>query len=373
MAKRDYYDVLGVARNAGEDEIKKAYRKMAIKYHPDKNPGDKEAEEKFKEAAEAYDVLSNGDKKAKYDRFGHQAAGANGGGYGGGGFSMDDIFSQFGDVFGDGHPFESFFGGQRGGQQRKTKGSNIRIKLKLTLSEMKNGVEKKVKYRRQIEAKGVTYGACATCRGAGTVTQIRNTFLGQMQSSTTCPTCHGLGRIIKTKPKESDEYGLVYEEVETSIKIPGGVADGMQLSVNGKGNAGPGAGIFGDLIVVIEEIEHAEIKRDENNNAVFQLFLSFPEAALGCSAEVPTLDGNVKIKIDAGTQPGKILRLRGKGFPSLEGYGTGDQLVYINVYIPEKLSSEEKEMLHKLNESKHFKPKDDTQHKGFFGKLKDLF
>jgi len=369
MSKRDYYDILGVSKSATADEIKKAYRKLAIKYHPDKNPGDKEAEENFKEAAEAYDVLGNEEKRRKYDQFGH--AGMGNGGFGGGGFSMDDIFSQFGDVFGDDSVFGSFFGGGGGrGGSRRTVGSNIRIKLKLTLSEMRNGVEKKVKYRRMVQAEGVSYASCKHCGGSGVVKKVTNTFLGQMATQSACPVCQGLGKIIESKPKDANEQGLISQEFETSIKIPGGVADGMQLSVNGKGNQGPAGGAAGDLIVLIEEVQHEELQRD-NNNVIYHLWLSFPEAAMGASVEVPTLDGKAKIKVDAGTQPGKVLRLKGKGFPDLNGYGTGDQLIVVNVFVPSKLSSEEKDILLKLQDSKNFKP--DEKEKSFFDKMKDMF
>jgi molecular chaperone DnaJ len=373
MSKRDFYDVLGVSRNAGADEIKKAYRKLAIKYHPDKNPGDKEAEEKFKEAAEAYDVLSTPEKKQRYDQFGHAGMGGAAG-FQGGGFSMDDIFSQFGDIFGDDNFFGSFFGGGGGGRggSRRQVGSNIRIKLRLSLAEMRSGVEKKVKYRRLVDAQGVQYSDCRNCGGSGTMRRVTNTFLGQMATTTTCNVCGGMGRVITSKPKEANEFGQIAEEFETTIKIPGGVAEGMQLSVNGKGNYGPGGGAAGDLVVLVEGIEHEELTRD-GNNVIYQLWLSFPEAALGANVEVPTIEGRAKIKIDHGTQPGKVLRLKGKGFPDLNGYGTGDQLIVVNVYVPGKLSSEEKEILLKLQESKHFKPDDKNHEGGFFDKMKDFF
>ncbi len=369
MSKRDFYDILGVSKSASADEIKKAYRKLAIKYHPDKNPGDKEAEENFKEAAEAYDVLSNPEKKQRYDQFGHAGMGG-GGGYGGGGFSMDDIFSQFGDIFGDGDVFGSFFGGGGRGGSRRSVGSNIRIKLKLTLSEMKSGVEKKVKYRRMVEAEGVKYGTCKQCNGQGSVRRVTNTFLGQMATSSPCPVCNGLGKMVESKPKDANDQGLISQEVETSIKIPGGVAEGMQLSMNGKGNAGPGGGASGDLIVLIEGIEHEDLTRD-GNNVLYNLWMSFPQAALGDSVEVPTLDGKVRIKIDAGTQAGKVLRLKGKGFPEINGYGTGDQLVVVNVYVPTKLNSEEKATMEKLLDAENFKPND--KEKSFFDKMRDFF
>jgi molecular chaperone DnaJ len=371
MSKRDYYDILGVNRNASADEIKKAYRKLAIKFHPDKNPGDKEAEENFKEAAEAYDVLSNAEKKQRYDQYGH--AGVGGAGGQGGGFSMDDIFSQFGDIFGENDFFGSFFGGQGGGGRRGPRyqqGSNIRIRIKLTLSEMRHGVEKKVKYRRMVEAAGVQYSDCKNCGGSGSVRRVTNTFLGQMATSSACPVCSGMGRTITNKPREANEQGLVGQEFETSIKIPGGVAEGMQLSVNGQGNSGPGGGPSGDLIVVIEQIEHEELQRD-GNNVIYTLWLSFPEAAMGASVEVPTLDGTAKIKVDSGTQSGKILRLKGKGFPDINGYGTGDQLIHIQVYVPTRISAEEKELLLKLQDSKNFKPEE--KDKSFFDRMKDMF
>ncbi len=372
MSKRDYYDVLGVSKNATEEELKKAYRKLAIKYHPDKNPGDKEAEEKFKEAAEAYDVLSNKEKKARYDQFGHAGAGGFGGG--GGGFSMEDIFSQFGDVFGDNDFFGSFFGGGGGGRGGRTgrarAGNSIRIRLKLTLAEMKNGVEKKVKYRRFVEAKDVKYSECKMCNGTGAIRRVQNTFLGQMATQSACNVCGGMGRVISSKPREANEQGLIAEDFETTVKIPGGVADGMQLSINGLGSYGPAGGHPGDLIVLIEEVEHEDLHR-EGNNVIYQLWLSFPEAALGAEVEVPTLDGRAKLKIAAGTQPGKILRLKGKGFPDLNRYGQGDQLIQVQVFVPTKLSSEEKELLEKMQESKNFVPT--SKDKSVFEKMRDFF
>jgi molecular chaperone DnaJ len=369
MSKRDYYDILGVSRSASAEEIKKAYRKLAIKYHPDKNQGDKESEEMFKEAAEAYDVLSNPEKKQRYDQFGHAGMGAGSGG-GAHGFSMEDIFSQFGDVFGgDDGVFGSFFGGG-GGRSRRSTGSNIRIKIKLTLPEMKTGVEKTVKYRRMVQAEGVKYATCKQCNGSGSVRRVQNTFLGQMATNSPCPVCSGMGKMIESKPKEANEQGLISQEIETSIRIPGGVAEGMQLSMSGKGNYGPGGGSAGDLIVLVEGIAHEELTR-EDNNVIYHLWLSFTQATLGDSVEVPTLDGKVRIKIDAGTQPGKMLRLKGKGFPDLNGYGTGDQLVILNVYVPTKVNSEEKALLEKLAESENFKPS--SKEKSFFDKLKDLF
>ena len=375
MAKRDYYEILEVTKSASTDEIKKAYRKMAIKYHPDKNPNNKEAEEKFKEAAEAYEILSDAQKKQRYDQYGHAGVGgASGGGYGGG-MNMDDIFSQFGDIFGGGGGFSDFFGGSQGGRGGRTRanvGSNIRIKLKLNFSDIKNGVEKKIKYKKQVLAKGVTFKDCATCRGTGQVARVTNTFLGQMQTVSACPTCGGSGKIMNHRPAGANDQGLVYEEIETTIKIPAGVQEGMQLSINGKGNAAPGGGIDGDLLILIEEDHHAELIRQEQH-VIYNLVISVTDAILGTSVEVPTIDGKAKITIEPGTQSGKVLRLRGKGFPEVNGYHTGDQLIQIHIWIPKKVSSEETEMLKKLNESDHFSPKHAKKDKGFFDKMKDWF
>lgn len=375
MAKRDYYEILEVTKSASTDEIKKAYRKMAIKYHPDKNPNNKEAEEKFKEAAEAYEVLSDSQKKQRYDQYGHAGVGgASGGGYGGG-MNMDDIFSQFGDIFGGGGGFSDFFGGSQGGRGGRTRanvGSNIRIKLKLNFSDIKNGVEKKIKYKKQVLAKGVTFKDCSTCRGTGQVARVTNTFLGQMQTVSACPTCGGSGKIMNHRPAGANDQGLVYEEIETTIKIPAGVQEGMQLSINGKGNAAPGGGIDGDLLILIEEEHHAELIR-QDQHVIYNLVISVSDAILGTSVEVPTIDGKAKITIEPGTQSGKVLRLRGKGFPEVNGYHTGDQLIQIHIWIPKKVSSEETELLKKLNESDHFSPKHAKKDKGFFDKMKDWF
>jgi molecular chaperone DnaJ len=347
MAKRDYYEVLGLSKGASEADIKKAYRQMAIKFHPDKNPGDAKAEEKFKEAAEAYEILSDGNKKARYDQYGHAGTGSQGG-YGGGGMNMDDIFSQFGDVFGnDGSPFESFFGGGGGrsrGGQRGVRGSNIRLKVKLTLQEIATGVEKKLKFGRLVMAEGLSFETCGTCKGSGQVRRVTNTFLGQMATTSACPTCHGTGRIMGKRPAGSNADGLVNKEEVVSVNIPAGVANGMQLSMSGKGNAGPMGGPAGDLIILIEEAEDAILKRD-GNNIVYDLYINFADVALGMQVEVPTVDGKVKLKIDAGTQAGKILRLRGKGLPELNTNFKGDQLIHVNVWTPQKLNNEEREML----------------------------
>lgn len=375
MAKRDYYEILGVERSATKDELKKSYRKTAIKFHPDKNPDDKEAEEKFKEAAEAYEVLSSDEKRGRYDRFGHQGVGgAASGGAGGGNMNMEDIFSQFGDIFGGGgggNPFESFFGGGGGRGQRSRKGTNLRIKLKLNLKEVANGVEKKIKVNRLMVDPSTTFKTCTSCNGSGQVRKVMNTMLGQMMSTSTCPTCAGGGQTVDSKGAGVDNSGLKREEEVISIKIPAGVTDGMQLSMSGKGNEVAG-GIPGDLLILVEESEDEVLSRD-GNNVIYDLYLNFVDSALGTSIEVPTIDGKAKIKIDPGTQSGKVLRLRGKGIKSLEGYGHGDQLVYVNVWTPKKLSSEEKIILEKLKDSPNFHPSPSKSDKSFFERMKEFF
>lgn len=367
MAKRDYYEVLGVDKSASAEEIKKAYRKVAIKFHPDKNPDDPSAEEKFKEAAEAYEVLRDPEKKQRYDRFGHD--GMNGGGFSGGGMSMEDIFSQFGDIFGGGSPFDSFFGG---GRSRVRKGSNLRIKLKLTLEEIANGVTKKIKVNRLRSAKGVTFKSCATCGGSGQIRKVVNTMLGQMMSTNTCPACHGSGQILDHRPPGVDSSGLEPKEEVIEINIPAGVAHGMQLSMSGKGNEAPMGGVAGDLLILIEEKEDDLLKRD-GNNIIYDLYVNFVDAALGTSLEVPTIDGRVKIKLEPGTQSGKILRLRGKGIKDLNGYGKGDQLIHVNVWTPKKLTAEERKALEDLRHSVNFKPNPDKNDKSFFERMKEYF
>jgi molecular chaperone DnaJ len=367
--KRDYYEVLGVSKSANEAEIKKAYRKLAIAHHPDKNPDDASAEEKFKEAAEAYEVLSDSQKRAQYDRFGH--AGMNGQGFGGGGMNMDDIFSQFGDIFGGAFGGGSF-GGSRGGGSRVVRGTNLRVKMKLTLEEIAEGVRKKIKVNKLVNAEGVTYKNCQTCGGSGRITRVAQTFLGAMQTQSTCNVCQGAGKMIDQRPSDSDAQGLKRQEEVIEIDIPAGVEEGMQLSVTGKGNAGPFNGVPGDLIVQIEEVEHPELKRD-SENLHYEAHINFVDAVLGESIEIPTVNGKAKIKIDPGTQSGKVLRLKGKGLPILQRYGHGDLFVHINVWTPKKVSKEEREILEKLRQSENFKPQPDKTDKGFFERMKDMF
>lgn len=370
--KEDYYDILKISKSATADEIKKAYRKKAIKYHPDKNPDNKEAEAMFKKAAEAYEVLSNPEKKARYDQFGHQAF--EGGGFGGGGMNMDDIFSQFGDIFGGAFGGGGFsgFGGGFGGGQRRVKGSNLRIKITLTLEEIANGVDKKLKVKRKVQAAGTTYKTCTTCNGAGQVMRVTNTILGRMQTAATCSSCGGAGQIIDKKPSDADEQGFKLMEETVSVKIPAGVVEGMQLKVSGKGNDAPGNGIPGDLLVAIHEEDHATLKR-EGDNLHYDMYISLPDAVLGTSKEIDTVTGKVRIKIDAGVQSGKILRLRGKGIPSINGYGKGDLLVHVNVWTPKTLNKEQKEFFEAMKHDEHFEPKPNSEDKSFFEKVKDMF
>ena len=369
--KEDYYDILGVSKGASAAEIKKAYRKMALKYHPDKNPDNSEAEEKFKKAAEAYEVLSDADKKARYDQFGHQAFEGGAGGFGGGGMNMDDIFSQFGDIFGGGG-FGGGFGGFGGGGRRVVKGSNLRIRVKLTLEDVANGVEKKIKVKRKVQADGVTYKTCSTCNGQGQVTRVTNTILGRMQTASACPTCGGAGQSIDKRPSGADAQGLIQKEETVSVKIPAGVVDGMQLKVTGKGNAAPGNGVSGDLLVAIQEENHDTLKR-EGDNLHYDLYVSLPDAVLGSSMEIDTVTGKVRIKIEPGVQSGKILRLRGKGIPSVNGYGKGDLLVHVNVWTPKTLNKKQKEFFENMRNDEHFSPKPESSDKSFFEKVKDMF
>ena len=387
MSKRDFYEILGVTKSASADEIKKAYRKVAMQFHPDRNPGDKSAEEKFKEAAEAYEILSDTDKKAQYDRYGHAGVTGNGRGHAGaGGMNMEDIFSQFGDVFGD-DIFGSLFGGGGGrgrtsaSRSRGTRGSNLRVKIKLNYEEIAKGVTKNIKVKKHI-ACNVCHGSgakdkgsvqnCGTCGGSGQVRRVTNTFIGQMQTVTTCPTCNGEGTTITAKCGHCKGEGRVYGEETVSIDIPAGVQEGMQLNLNGKGNAGERGGMQGDLIILIEEEQHKELQRD-GLNVAYDLHISFTDAVFGTQLEVPTIDGRAKIKIPAGTQGGKIFRLKGKGFPAVNSYQKGDQLIHVNVWTPQHLNSEEKAMMEKLSQSQNFKPSPDKSEKSFLDKMRELF
>ena len=381
MEKRDYYEVLGVSKSADATEIKKAYRKLALKYHPDKNPGDKEAEEKFKEAAEAYDVLSNEEKRRRYDQFGHAGVGGAGQGGFGGGMSMDDIFSQFGDIFGSFGGFSGFggFGGGRSAR-RVNRGTNLRVEVKMNLQEIATGIEKKIKVKKYVACQhcngtgakdGKSYSTCSTCKGSGQVTRVQNTILGAMQTTSTCPTCEGEGKIINEKCTFCNGEGVLMSEEVISINIPAGVGEGMQLSLSGKGNAARRGGVNGDLIVLIEEEEHPELVRD-GNDLLYNVFIGYPEAVLGETVEIPTIEGKVKVKIEAGTQPGKILRLRGKGLPDVNGYGKGDLLAKVNVWIPKNLSKDEKKLVEKMKEAEGFKPGSGDK-KSIFSKMKDFF
>lgn len=383
MSKKDYYEILGVSKSATAEEIKKAYRKKAIEYHPDKNPGNKEAEEMFKEAAEAYEVLSDPQKRQRYDQFGHAGMGgaASGGGFSGAGMSMDDIFSHFGDIFG-GHfgGFGGFGGGSSRGGQRVRRGSDLRVKVKLTLNEIATGVEKKIKVKKYVSCQhcngtGAAHGSdpvtCTTCHGSGRVTTVQQTILGRMQTQSDCPTCGGEGKIVKDKCAHCAGEGIVREDEVININIPAGVMEGMQLSMSGKGNAARRGGVNGDLLVLVEEEAHPELIRDEND-LIYNLLLTVPQAILGGSVEVPTVDGKVKVTVAAGTQPGKVLRLRGKGLPSVNRYGTGDLLVNIGVYIPENLNKEEKNLVEKLEKSENVKPNSSAS-KDFFSRFRNMF
>ena len=383
--KRDFYEILEISKSATAEEIKKAYRKKAIQYHPDKNPGNKEAEEKFKEAAEAYEVLSDQTKKERYDQYGHAGVGtsaASGGSYGGGGMSMDDIFSHFGDIFGGHSGFGGFggFGGGRSGGQQVNRGSDLRVRVKLDLQEIAKGVEKKIKVKKYVACThcsgtgaehGSSYTTCSACGGKGVKTRVVNTMLGQMQTSAPCDVCHGEGKIITNKCPECNGEGIVRDDEVITINIPAGVAEGMQLNASGKGNAARRGGVNGDLLVIIEEEEHPELIRDEND-LVYNLLLSVPSATLGGTVEIPTIDNKVKVKIEPGTQPGKVLRLKGKGLPSINHYGTGDLLINISVYIPETLSRDEKKNMESLMDSPNFKPNQSAKKK-IFSHFKEMF
>jgi len=392
MEKRDYYEVLGVSKSASADEIKKAYRKMALKYHPDRNPGNKEAEEKFKEAAEAYQVLSNPEKRQRYDQFGEAGVNGGSGGFSGQNMSMDDIFSMFGDVFGGGGFGSSFgggfsnfggFGGSSSGHQGKRvhRGSDLRVKVTLSLKDIANGVEKKLKLKKYVSCKacngsgakgGARNSQCPTCHGSGRVMRVTNTLLGRMQTSSVCPTCGGEGTVIKNKCPICHGEGVVRGEEIVTIKIPAGVAEGMQLNVAGKGNAGRHGGINGDLLVVIKEQDDPQLIRD-GNNLIYNIFVNLPDLILGTTVEIPTVDSKVKVKIEAGTNPEKILRLRGKGLPDVNGYGKGDLLVRVHAWIPKKVSSDEKKLLEKLQKSSNFKVGPESGDRNFFRKMKNMF
>lgn len=377
MSKRDYYDILGVSKSATAEEIKKAYRKIAMQFHPDKNPGDKMAEEKFKEAAEAYDILSNPDKKTKYDRFGHAGVDNNSGGFGGG-MNMDDIFSNFSDIF------ENFgFSGTNTGRQSNTKrGTNIAIKVKLTLEEIAQGVQKKIKIKKYVKCQtcdatgakgGSAYNTCPKCNGAGAVRQITRTFLGQMQTTVQCPDCKGDGKIIVNKCTACSGDGRIYTEENININIPAGVSEGIQLSMSGAGNVGERGGQPGDLIIGIEEQAHEHFIR-EGQDIVFRLFINFVDAVLGASVDIPTLSAKAKIKIPPGTQSGKIFRLKGKGLPSLNAYGNGDQLIEVAIWTPQHLNNEERNLLEKLHNSQNFQPNPTKADKdSFFERMKGYF
>lgn len=381
MSKRDYYEILAVTKSSSAEEIKKAYRKVAMQYHPDRNPGDKAAEEKFKEAAEAYEILSDADKRAQYDRYGH--AGVHSSARGGSG-NMEDIFSQFGDIFGD-DVFGSFFSGGRtrssGGRSQGIKGSNLRIKLKLNYEEIAKGVTKSVKVKKYVTCntcsgsgakdKG-SIQTCGACGGSGQTRKVTNTFLGQMQTVTTCPACNGEGSTISVKCTSCKGEGRVYGEETVSIDIPAGVQEGMQLSMNQKGNAGERGGSNGDLIILIEEEAHPDLHRD-GLNVAFDLYITFPDAIFGTNVEVPTIDGRAKIKVPPGTQSGKIFRLKGKGFPAVNSYEKGDQLIHINVWTPQNLSADEKQVMEKMGSSPNFQPTPDKTEKNFFDKVREMF
>jgi molecular chaperone DnaJ len=383
MAKRDYYEILGVGKNATADEIKKSYRKVAMQFHPDLNPGDKDSEEKFKEAAEAYEILSDPDKRAQYDRFGHSAFSPGRGGGGPHGMNMDDIFSQFGDIFGE-DMFGSFFGGGgRGGRSRSKgiRGNNLRVKIKVNYEEIANGTAKTIKVKKYVSCNTCggsgakdksSLQTCGTCGGNGQVRKVQNTFLGQMQTVTTCPACNGEGSVIVNKCTACKGEGRVYGEETVTLDIPEGVQEGMQLSMSGKGNVGERGGGPGDLIILIEEETHPHLHRD-GLNVAYDLFVSFPDAVFGIQVEVPTIDGRAKIKIPAGTQSGKIFRLKGKGFPSINSSEKGDQLIQVNVWTPQHISAEEKDVLEKMQESQNFQPRPDKNDKSFWEKIRETF
>lgn len=383
MAQRDYYEILDVSRSASPGEIKKAYRKKALEYHPDRNAGDSSSEQRFKEAAEAYEVLRDPDKRSRYDRFGHAGVKNGGGsGFGGAGMSMDDIFSQFGDIFeGFGFGGGGFGAGGSSRRRRANQGSNLRVRVKLSLEEITNGVNKKIKVKKYLQCEpcsgtgakeGNAWDQCSTCHGSGQVTRVTNTILGQMQTASACPACGGEGQTIREKCPKCTGNGVIKGDDIISVDIPPGVDDGMQLSVSGKGNAPARGGVPGDLIILVETKEHEHLQRD-GNNLLYNMYISFPQAVMGTTATVPTIDGKVKVKVEPGTQPGKILRLRNKGIPYLQRRSRGDQLININVWTPQQVSKEEKEMLEKLNQSDNFSPDPGKDERSFFQKMKEYF
>ncbi len=380
MAKRDYYEILGVAKTADKNEIKKAYRKIALKYHPDRNPDNKQAEEKFKEAAEAYEVLSNPDKRKRYDQFGHAGVGGNSGFGGAGGMRMEDIFSNFGDIF-EGFGFGGGFGGGGRARAYRNKGSNLRVKVKLTLNEIMTGVDKKIKLKKYVKCKKCDgtgaksssgFQTCSTCNGTGQTVRIQNTLLGQMQTATTCHSCGGEGKIIKEKCSHCYGEGITKGEEIITVNIPAGVSEGMQMKLSEKGNAARRGGINGDLYIIFQEVEHPSLIRNEDD-LIYDMFITFTDAVFGTSVEIPTVDSKVKIKIAPGTQSGKILRLRGKGLPSHGSYGKGDLLVKVNIWTPQTLSKEERQLLEKLKDSPNMKPGNEKHEKSFFDRVKDMF
>ena len=389
MAKKDYYEVLGVDKSASADEIKKAYRKLAVKYHPDKNPGDKEAEEKFKEAAEAYSVLSDADKKARYDQFGHAGVEGAGPDFSGGFGNLNDILNDlFGGAFGGGfggfNGFGGGFGGARGGQrqQRVYRGRDIRVRVKLTLEEIAKGVEKEISIEKSVPCtecggKGAKNSSdiktCSACNGTGQVQRVANSIFGQTVTYSTCQQCGGEGKVVTNPCRSCGGTGLVRKRETIKVKIPAGVEAGMQLTIQGEGHAAKNNGINGDLLVVIEEQEHPDLKR-EGNNLYYTKIISLPDAILGAEVEVPCLDGPYKIKVDAGTQSGTVVRLRNKGLPTVNGYGgTGDMYVKFAVWIPKKLDREDKAVIESLRGKESFKPNPTKEDKSFFDKIKDLF
>ncbi len=381
MAKRDYYDVLGVNRNASAEEIKKAYRKMAMQYHPDRNPGDKQAEENFKEAAEAYEVLSHEEKRSQYDRFGHD--GVRGSAFGSEGFSsVNDIFSHFSDIFSGSSIFDDFFGSSysRGRQRQRSggiPGSDLRVTLKLSLEEIASGISKKIKIKKLVRCPdcngsgaeaGTSLRTCPVCQGSGEVKTVSRSVFGQFVNITTCSNCGGEGKTIDSPCKKCYGDGRYSDEVTIKVDVPAGVQDGNYMTLRGEGNAGKRGGPNGNIIVIFNEVQHQHFIRNEDD-IIYDLFITFPQAALGAELEVPTLTGKAMLKIEAGTQPGKLLKMKNKGIRHLQHSGYGDQIVRVNVVVPQKLSSKEKELLKQLGEMPNLKSITDDEKKSFFSKL----